>query len=140
MLIRIRLYEYLSLSVMSIIPSWIVLSEGSVWTRIGGPFFIMGVFFTLFLYAPLASVFQLAIMKCGIRSPVLNSLVAATLFAAEAGWVIGSWSSPLPSIGIIWTTFGVGVFLVLTVNILMFRRAGASDAEVVRTRLSGIGG
>jgi hypothetical protein len=125
---------------MSIIPSWIILSEGSVWTRIGGPFFIMGVFFILFLYAPIASAFQLALRKFGVKNPVINSVVPATLFAAEAGWVIGSWSNPLPSIGIIWTTFVAGVFLVLIVNILMFRRAGASDAEEVRTRLSGIGG
>lgn len=104
-----------------------LLSEGSVWTRIGAPFFIIGVFFTLFLYAPLALAFQLALRRLGVGNRVLNSLVPATLFAAEAGWVIGSWSNPLPSISIIWTTFVVGVILVFVVNMLMFRGAGASE-------------
>lgn len=121
MFLKIRIYEYIIVSILNIVTSFVVLHEDPILDRIIAPFFVIGVFFVLFLYAPASFLLQFLSEKFITRNSIVTALVPSVTFAAISSWVVLTWSNPLPSVGLIWAAIGVSVLSVFVINVSMLR-------------------
>jgi hypothetical protein len=73
-------------------------------------------FFSIFLYAPLASVAQYAVGRL-FRSKFGSAVVPAVVAALEGSWIISSWSNPISHQHIVWFAMIAMALAILSVGI-----------------------
>jgi hypothetical protein len=84
-------------------------------SALAAPFLIF-VFFSVFLYCPLAFGIQYGAVRLGLRSRVALSILPTLICLADGSWVIGSWSNPIRNIGLLWSAMFAMTLAVFIVN------------------------
>ena len=120
-MIRARLYEYVLLSLALIAPIMLISNAGFL-ERLFGPFFLVAVFFTIFLYAPIVIALQFAMIKMKVEGALPLSASAVVVYIADAGWIVGTWSNPLPGGNLKWGALALGAVAIFAGNMLTFKR------------------
>jgi len=82
---------------------------------LGAPFLI-SVFFSIFLYGPLAFGVQYGAIRLGLRSKGALSILPTLICLADGSWVIGSWSNPIPNIALVWSAMFTMTLTIFMVN------------------------
>ena len=87
----------------------------SVSSALAAPFLVL-VFFTLFLYGPLALIVQYVAVRLGLSSKLALSIFPTLICLAVGSWIIWSWSNPIQNIALIWSAMFAMTLAIFIVN------------------------
>lgn len=84
-------------------------------SALAAPFLIF-VFFSVFLYCPLAFGVQYAAVRLGLKPKVALAILPTLICLADGSWVIASWSNPIQNISLLWFAMFAMTLAVFVVN------------------------